>query len=170
MVITICQAEGGSEQVAEQQQAPVAERFSAPRNQGNRQEPQREIDIWDVVLSFRNSLHMLFQYLANQLKVTVRHFDQGSLLITVECSSLQILEDLWEDYKSGHLGEVTQETLITAEVLEKLGITEVKLKTFISEKDYLEGKRILMANSGKGTLLRKIIFLILVVGDSNLMN
>ena len=151
VVITICQAEGGSqEQVAEQQQAAGAEGFSAPRNQGNRQEPLSEIDIWDVVLSFRNSLRMLFQYLANQLKVTVRHFDQGSLLITVECSSLQILEDLWDDYKSGHLGEVAQETLILAEVLEKLGITEVKLKTFISEKDYLEGKRILMANSGKG--------------------
>ena len=153
-IVITYQAESGSEQVAEQQQAAGAEGFSG-HNQGNWQEPPRETDIWDVVLSFRNSLHMFFQYLADQLKVTVRHFGQGSLLIIVECSLLQILEDLWEDYQSGHLNQVAQETLISAEVLEKLGRTEVKLKTFISEKDYLEGKQILIAISGKSTILRK---------------
>ena len=112
-------------------------------------------NFWNVVLSYRKTLHMFFQYLRYKLKVTVRRFAQGSLLITVECGLLQILEDLWEDYQSGHLNQVAQETLISAEVLEKLGVTEVKLKTFISEKDYLEGKQILIANSGKSTIVRK---------------
>lgn len=89
-IVITYQAESGSEQVAELQQAAVAEGFSG-HNQGNWQEPPRKTDIWDVVLSFQNSLQMFFQYLADQLKVTVRRFGQGSLLITVECSLLQIL-------------------------------------------------------------------------------
>ena len=72
----------------------------------------------------------------------------GSWHITVECSSLQVLEGLWEDYRSGHLNSVAQEILITQPVLEKLGLTELKLKTFISEDQYEKGKKLLDASSG----------------------
>ena len=75
--------------------------------------------------------------------------DVGSLLITVECSSLQILQGLWEDYRSGHLNEIAQQMLVTAEVLEKLGLAEVRLKTFISEEEYENGKLILKDISGE---------------------
>ena len=65
----------------------------------------------------------------------------GSLVLTVKCSSLEILERLWQDYSSGHLGKVAQEFLVTERVLEDLGLVELKLKITISEEDYQEGRR-----------------------------
>ena len=38
--------------------------------------------------------------------------------------------------------------LITQQVLEKLGLTELKLRTFISEDQYERGKKLLEASSG----------------------
>ena len=88
---------------------------------------------------------MFFQYLACKLDVFSPKHDLGSLLITVECSSLPTLEGLWEDY---HLNAIAQEMLVTAEVLEKLGLADVRLKTFISEEEYEKGKQIFMDYSG----------------------
>lgn len=61
-------------------------------------------------------------------------------MITVTCSSLQILKGLWEDYSSGHLNRVIEQILVTPDVLEKLGLSELKLKTTISEKEYKKCK------------------------------
>ena len=108
-----------------------------------------EMHIWAVILSFKKSVELLFQYLGYTLRTFVRNHDVGSLLITVECSSLQILQGLWEDYRSGHLNAIAQEILVTAEVLEKLDLDEVRLKTFISEEEYEKGKQIFMDHSGE---------------------
>ena len=115
----------------------------------NHQHLPTDIEIWNVLLSFKDSFGLFLRYLRGKLNVHVRRLDVGSLLITVECSSLQILEALWEDYSSGYLSQVAQETLITSEVLEKLELTEVKLKTFISEEEYEKVKQVFMDNSGK---------------------
>ena len=64
----------------------------------------------------------------------------SSLVLTVRCSSLEVLERLWQDYSSGHLGKVAQEFLVTERVLEDLGLVELKLKITIPEKDYWEGR------------------------------
>ena len=90
-----------------------------------------------------NTWHTLYK-----LDIFSPKHDLGSLLITVECSSLLILEGLWEDYCSGHLTAIAQEMLVTAEVLEKLGLADVRLKTFISEEEYEKGKQIFMDHSG----------------------
>ena len=151
MVVTPCtQAAVGSEGRCIVLIAPEQEQ-TAGEIAGNRQNIPAEIDIWNVILSFKNSFALFLRYLGEKLNVTVQHHDLGSLLITVECSSLQILEGLWKDYSSGHLNEVAQETLVTAEVLEKLDLTEVRLKTFISEEEYKKGKKIFMEHSGKNT-------------------
>ena len=112
-----------------------------------------EIEIWTVILSFKKTFELFLQYLKCKLNVFVRNHDVGSLLITVECSSLQILEGLWEDYRSGHLNAIAQEILVTAEVLEKLGLDEVRLKTFIYEEEYEKGKQILRDHSGECVVL-----------------
>jgi len=116
-----------------------------------------EIRIWTVILSFKRSVELVFQYLRYTLKAFVRKHDVGSLLITVECSSLQILEGLWEDYSSGHLNAIAQEILVTAEVLEKLGLDDVRLKTFISEEEYQKGKQIFMDHSGECVVQETLI-------------
>ena len=115
----------------------------------NARDTPTEIHIWSVILSFKKSFELFLQYLGYKLNAFVRNHDVGSLLITVECSSLQILEGLWEDYRSGHLNKIAQEILVTAEVLEKLGLDEVKLKTFISEEEYKKCKQIFMDTSGE---------------------
>ena len=113
-----------------------------------RNDDTTELDYWNLILSLRRPLQSFCQYLKNMLNVVVRRHDTGSLLLTVECRSLQILERLWKDYCSGHLNKMAQESLITAEVLEKLGLSEIKLKIFISEEEYKRGKQILRETKG----------------------
>ena len=81
------------------------------------------------------------QYLEDVNRVPIENFNLGSLVLTVKCSSLEILERLWQDYSSGHLGKVAQEFLVTERVLEDLGLLELKLKITIPEEDYCEGRR-----------------------------
>ena len=109
--------------------------------QDNQQEIPAEVDMWNVIMSFEDSFRVLFRYVRNKLNAIVEHVELGSLSITVRCSSLQILEGLWEDYISGHLNQVVQETLVTHEVLEILDLDDLKLKVFISEDEYEKGKR-----------------------------
>lgn len=77
------------------------------------------------------------QYLHDVRNVVVRDCRFGSLILTVECNSLEILEKLWEDYCSGHLGEMAQKCLVSDDILNILGLTEVKVKTFIDEEEYI---------------------------------
>ena len=123
-----------------QQQSGAAEGTSGEHLQRNRQNPPEEPDIWRVISSFTESFRLLFEYLSNQLKVRISSYGLGSLFITVTCNSLEILEGLWEDYCSGHLNTVAEEILITAQVLERLSLIEVKLKTIIKEEDYKKCK------------------------------
>ena len=117
--------------------------------QPNPSDAPTEIQIWTVIISLKESFELFLQYLRYKLNVFVRNHDVGSLLITVECSSLEILEGLWEDYRSGHLSAIAQEILVTAEVLEKLDLDDVRLKTFISEEEYKKGKQVFVDYSGE---------------------
>jgi len=104
--------------------------------QADRQDLRTESYIWRVVLSPAfNRLKSLLEYLKVQLGISVANCSIGSLMITVTCSSLQLLEDLWGDYSSGHLNKVVEQTLVTPDVLEKLGLSELKLKTTISKEE-----------------------------------
>ena len=95
------------------------------------------LDFWYVVYSFKSSLNLFISYLKMKLGVDVEDYRLGSLVLTVSCSSLEVLEALWKEYRTGHLNKVVQASLVTAEVLEKLDLGEVKLRTIISEEDYL---------------------------------
>lgn len=123
-----------------------AEGTSGEHLEGDRQDPPTESYIWRVVLSPAfNRLQSLLQYLKDKLGISVVSHREGSLLITVTCSSLQILEGLWEDYSSGHLNKVIEQTLVTPDVLEKLGLSELKLKTTISEEEYKKCKEFFLS-------------------------
>ena len=79
----------------------------------------------------------LLQYLRDVRNVVVVDCHLGSLILTLECNSLEILDKLWEDYCSGHLGEMAQKYLVSDDILNILGLTEVKVKTFIDEEEYI---------------------------------
>lgn len=77
-------------------------------------------------------------YLEKVRKVVIVDVTQQleSLWVTVECSSLRILEELWDDYCNEYLSALAQNALVTKDILEELGLTNVKLRTTISEEEY----------------------------------
>ena len=116
--------------------------------QASQQNTPVVLDFWYVVFSFKRPLELLIRYLKIKLGVDVQSYRPGSFVITVSCSSLKVLEALWKEYRTGRLNEVVQDTLVTGEVLEKLELSEVKLRTIISEEDYLSYKEFLKNRSG----------------------
>ncbi|KAL9958682.1 hypothetical protein ACROYT_G035731 [Oculina patagonica] len=86
--------------------------------------------------SKQEELNCFVEYLEKVRKALIVDTHQGSLIITLECSSLEILDELWEDYCTGHLNEMAQKYLVTEDLLKELGLTDVKLSTTILEEDY----------------------------------
>ncbi|CAH3162593.1 unnamed protein product [Porites evermanni] len=117
--------------------------------QASQQNRPAVLDFWYVVYSLKSSLNLFLTYLKMKLGVNVEDYRLGSLVLTVSCSSLEVLEALWKEYRTGHLNKVVQAILVTAEVLEKLDLNEVKLRTLISEEDYLSYKDFLNYRPGK---------------------
>ena len=76
------------------------------------------------------------RYLQEVCNVQFVEARQGSLIITVACSSLQILDELWKDYRRGHVAEMAQKFLVTEDILKEFGLTNLKLKTTITEAEY----------------------------------
>ena len=137
--IPISPEEPQAEEAAGSPWPQISQQISSPDN----------ADIWHVILSFKNAFKSLVEYLTIKLDVDVQETRIGSLVITVTCSSLQVLDGLWEDYQGGHLNEVIQETLVTQEVLKELGLCELKLKTIISEEEYKACKEQLTEELGE---------------------
>ena len=71
-----------------------------------------------------------------EMRLIITGVAVGSLVITVKCESLIILEELWTDYSSGHLGEVVQNCFVTEEILKELNLAELRLKTIIDIEEY----------------------------------
>ena len=88
-------------------------------------------------------------YLKGALDLIVREAIEGSLHLTVECSTLDILERLWEDFCSGHLNAEAEERLLTEDIRKRFDVESVQLETTILEQDYLACKLFLMDVASK---------------------
>jgi len=86
--------------------------------------------------SKQEELNGYVKYLKEVRKVLLIDAQPGSLIITVECRTLQILDELWQDYCTGHLNEMAQQFLVSEDILKAFGITMVKLTTTIVEEEY----------------------------------
>ena len=75
-------------------------------------------------------------YLQETRRLIVGEVQRGSLIITVRCINLEILENLWQAYKSGELNEAAERYLITDELLKEYELRELKLITVIEEEEY----------------------------------
>lgn len=93
-------------------------------------------------------LNGYLQYLKDVRQVLFVDAQTGSLVITVECKTLEILEGLWNDYRIGHLNEMAQKYLVTDNILKEFGLTEVKLSTDILMKEYKSCREQLLLQSG----------------------
>ena len=89
------------------------------------------------------------QHIEDIRRAFIVDLDKGSLVLTVKCNSLEILEGLWKDFSTGFLGELAQKFLVTKKVLEELGLVELKLKTTILEEDFRACQKYLIKISGK---------------------
>ena len=77
-----------------------------------------------------------FKEYMKEMRLIITGVSVGSLVITVKCESLMILEELWTDYSSGHLGEVVQNCFVTEKILKELNLAELRLKTTIDVEEY----------------------------------
>ena len=77
-----------------------------------------------------------FMKYAKEMKLIITGVSEGSLVITVKCESLTVLEELWTDYSSGHLGEVVQNCFVTGKILKELNLAELRLKTTMDIEEY----------------------------------
>ena len=92
------------------------------------------------------------EYMEKVRKVLVIECYRGSLIITVKCSSLQVLEELWADYCSGRLNEMAQKFLVTEDVLTVFGLIEVKLTVTIAEEEYRAVQEYFLNHQGRFTV------------------
>lgn len=104
--------------------------------------------------SFRsNESHKFVKFLKEVRSLGVKDARKSCLIITVECSSLDTLEELWTEYKEGHLNEMAQQLLVTEDILKEFSLTEVKLTTFIKEDDYRACREFFLGYHGQGKWL-----------------
>lgn len=101
--------------------------------------PPRCKDDHDNFLAYMKEMQLIFAGVS-----------EGSLLITVKCGSLLILEGLWRDYLCGHLGKVVQRCFATEEILRELSLAELKLKTTILEEEYKACKAYFEKDQARG--------------------
>ena len=88
------------------------------------------------------------QYMEKVRQAIVVDVKTGSLIITVRCTSLRVLDDLWRDYCTGHLQEVAQRYLVTEDILQQLGLDSVQLTLTISEEEYKACRNNFFKNEG----------------------
>ena len=81
--------------------------------------------------------------------MSVKSVQKGSLILTVECPTLESLERLWNDYQSGCLNDIAESYLVTDELKRKLELDHVRLRITIEEENYLICKKALMEISGE---------------------
>lgn len=105
------------------------------------------------------------QYMEQVRKAVIVDVNTGSLEVIVQCSSLEVLDELWEDYSTGHLKEMAQKLLVTGRILKAFGLAEVKLTTTIEEEEYRACRDLLSKSRG---MFIKLTFLIatLIVTES----
>ena len=89
------------------------------------------------------------QYMQKVRQVIFVDVKRGSLIMTVRCTSLRILDELWKDYCTGHLQEVAQRYLVTEDILQQWGLDSVQLKLTISEEEYKAYRKKFLKNEGR---------------------
>ena len=101
-----------------------------------------------VDLSTPEEFNGFVRYIEKVRKALIVDVTTGSLIVKVECSSLEILEGLWEDYCTGYLNITAQKFLVTEEILKEFGLVEVKLTTTIKKEEYRACQELLSEIAG----------------------
>ena len=100
----------------------------------------------------------LYYYLVGVLDLKVKQAEVGSLRVTVECKTLEILESLWKDYCSGNLNAEAEARLLTDDIKNRFHVVSVKLQTTILKEDCVACKLFLTSISGELNLQLFVYF------------
>ena len=106
----------------------------------------------NVDASNPEELNSFLDYLKTVREVLIVGAKTGSLIITAECSSLAILDELWKAHCTGTLNKMAQ-SLVTEDVLKTFGLTEVKLITTIVEEEYEACREVFLKEGAGGYIL-----------------
>ena len=96
-----------------------------------------------------DELPQYFQHLRLIHNSTPTEGNEDSLRFEVRCNSLEELERLWEDYRSGRLNEISEKYLVTDEIKRRFHVKSVNLATTIQKEDYLACKEFLSSKPSK---------------------
>ena len=93
--------------------------------------------------NLKEDLKSFTDHIENVYGVNLVTVGKGSVIIILDCPTLDSLEHLWNDYLAGHLDNLAERYLVTNE-MKKFDLEIVSLKTTILEEDYLNCKEALM--------------------------
>ncbi|XP_044169470.1 uncharacterized protein LOC122953596 isoform X1 [Acropora millepora] len=83
-------------------------------------------------------------HLINVYKVRLVTLGVASVIIFLDCPTLESLERLWSDCLSGHLHKVAERYLVTDEMKKKLDLETIYLNATIEQENYWNCKKALM--------------------------
>ena len=92
---------------------------------------------WRCLKSFTGNLIEIYE-------VLVLAACKGSIVVSLRCPTLESLEHLWSDYRSGDLDKLAERYLVTDDMKKKLKLETSYLKTTIHEENYLNCKKAFM--------------------------
>ena len=98
----------------------------------------------DHTRGWRSYVKSFTSLLTKIYKVIVLHVCTGSIVVSLRCPTLESLEHLRSDYRSGDLDKLAKRYLVTDEIKKKLNLETIYLETTIDEENYFNCKRALM--------------------------
>ncbi|XP_074624513.1 uncharacterized protein LOC141882463 [Acropora palmata] len=107
------------------------------------------VEVHDHPTDKLKGLGALAKFITETYKVFFKRADVGSLIIILNCQTIESLEILWNDSLSGHLDKVAERYLVTSEMKQRLNLETVNLKTTIEEENYLNCRKALTGSSGE---------------------
>ena len=120
---------------------------TARLNEEQEEEVERSLTLAvQIYLKFNcnPTIEAFTEYLIRAYGVSLVAVRGGSIIVTVECPSLESLEHLWSDYRSGELDKVAERCFVTDEMRKKVNLDKICLKTIIEEDNYLNCRKALM--------------------------
>ena len=93
--------------------------------------------------NFKEALKSFTDHIEDAYLLNLVTVGKGSVIIILDCPTLDSLEHLWNDYLAGHLDNLAERYLVTNEMKKKFDLETVSLKTTILEEDYLNCKEAL---------------------------
>jgi len=100
-----------------------------------------------------NEIPQYFQHLELIHDPTLTEGHENSLRFTLKCNSLEGLERLWQDYRSGRINKIAEKYLVTDEMKRRFHSESVNVATTIQEEDYLACKEFLSSKPSKSKII-----------------